>query len=79
MTESIYKDKMELMEKYIETLQVIEQTNTKDDGTPYDKGVLFDMLIADYKARKAGETLPHPFEGADAFDWDAFGKEYEAL
>lgn len=80
MTESIYKNKMELMEKHKDTLAAIEKANPKkEDGTPYDMGVCFDMLVADYKAKKGEQELPYSFEGSDEFDWDAFGKEYEAL
>ena len=79
MTESIYKSRMELTEKHIETLKLIEQKHKKDDGTPYDKGILFDMLVADYKAKKIGQEFPYDFEGIEEFDWDAFGAEYEAL
>lgn len=80
MTESIYKDKMELMEKYKDTLAAIEKANPKkEDGTPYDMSVTFDMLVADYKAKTGGQELPYAFEGADTFDWAEFGKEYGAL
>lgn len=80
MTESIYKNKMELMEKYKETLALIEKANPKkEDGTTYDMGVCFEMLIADFKAVQGKQEIPYPFEGSGEFDWDAFGKEYEAL
>lgn len=78
--ESIYKNKMAVIEKYNDTLRAIEVKNTKEDGkTPYDVGVLFDMLRADQKAIAGDQELPYPFEGSDEFDWAQFAKELEAL
>lgn len=74
--ESIYTGRKELAEKYIDTLKALEVKNKKGDGTPYDMGVLFDMLVADLKAHDGGQKLPYQFEGIEDFDWETFGKEY---
>ena len=79
MTDTIYKGKKELAEKYLETLKALEVKNTKEDKTPYDMGVLFDMLVADYKAIASGQELPYQFDGSEDFDWTEFGKEYAGI
>jgi len=76
MKETIYKKRMDLTEKHVDTLKLIEKKNPKKDGTPYDKGVLFEMLVADLKAYDGGQVLPYAFDGMDDFDWGTFGDEY---
>ena len=76
---TIYKDKMELIEAYKDVLAEIEKANPKKDGTKYDMGVCFDMLIDDYKAHKNGKAIEYKFNDSETFDWDKFGKELETL
>lgn len=79
MTESIYKEKMELMEAYRDTLAELEKANPKADGAPYDMSITFEMLKADYKATVGGQKLPYAFKGSDSFDWQKFGEELKAI
>lgn len=71
--ETIYKEKKTLIEGYKDTLALIEKAHPKEDKTPYDMGVCFDMLIKDYHDHTDGKPIEYPFEGMDTFDWDAFG------
>ena len=78
---SIYDAKKALIEKYTDTLALIEKANPKkeDGSTPYDMSITFEMLKADYKATVGGQELPYAFEGSDSFDWQKFGEELKAI
>ena len=73
------KTRKDLILKYTDTLAKIEKANPKDDGSTYDAGVCFDMLVSDYTSHVVGAEPRYTFEGIEEFDWDAFGEDYGKL
>ena len=71
--------KFHFMEEYKTTLGEIEVANPRKDGTTYDMGVCFDMLIADYNRVKEGKKIDYPFADSDKFDWEQFGADLKEI
>lgn len=76
---TIYTNRMEMQEKYKDTLAQIEVANPKKDGTTYDMGVCFDMLVADSKNVAEGKPIEFPFADSGNFDWEQFGADLKEI